>query len=420
MASYDAGNRNAPSAKRAQAKLHKRTGSDTASTMKQPPAVARTPTFHDSPLNDALATPPLGSTPKIKPYLRKISAGKEGKEDQGKLDLSRSTAENERLAGLGIQDFNSRNAADVTFRSGRRTASHSRTISGGSQVSNGSSGYRPTQPFVHPMRQTPRPHTPPNGLSYAPSLNDDEANESSDIVDDDFRLGSGFRTRRSMSVSSTPQIPPTPLSQSYTASDLGLVPKFTNASQTNLSIRSNKSGSKLASSRRDADQSFEQSRSPPARPSFDMAMSFVSRKSDLDPQTRDERIKEARRKFEEKEAGKDRRAEADKAKKQVRQARRSASSELPRPMRVLTAPKDLKESKKGRRKDGKRPSTNEKLDARPYDGYRETNEATLPVQGRIAGASEKAPAPQVHQAKPAQHGWIWFRTRMLSCGGERE
>nr|OQO17883.1 hypothetical protein B0A51_15411 [Rachicladosporium sp. CCFEE 5018] len=417
MASYDAGHRNAPQAtKRQHAKLHKRSGSDASTTLPNPPSALRgygdsvTSSFYDSPLQSGTATPTLGTTPKIKPYLRKISAGKE---DQGKLDLSRSTVENEKLAGLGIQDYSPR-AADVSFsRSGRRTASHSRTISGGSQVSNGSGSYRPTQPFVHPMRQTPRPYTPPTGRS---SLNDEEVIESSDIVDDDFRLGSGFRTRRSMSVSSTPQIPPTPLSQTHTASDLGLVPKITNASQTNLSIRSNKSsGSKLAWSRRDAERSFEQA-SPSTRPSFDMGMSFVSRKSDLDPQTRDERIREARKKFEEKEADKDRKAAEDQTRKQARQARRSESSEKARPVRLVAA----REAKPRGRKDSKRPSTSDNVDARPYHGYRESNEAALPIQGRSAGTSEKPVAQRPYQLKPARSGWVrfetWARTRMVSCG----
>ena len=91
------------------------------------------------------------------------------------------------------------------------------------------------------MRQTPRPYTPPTGSSNNSFVNGEEADESDDVVDDDFRLGHGFRNRRSVSVSSTPQVAPTPLSQSHTADDLGLVPKLTSTSQTNLSVKSGRS-----------------------------------------------------------------------------------------------------------------------------------------------------------------------------------
>ena len=421
MASYGTSVGVSAAARRHHAKLHKRGGSGSSTSLPGPPSSSlknSTDTFttpfatYEEPSNHYVAaTPPLVSTPRLKPYTRKMS-----KDDQGQLDLSRSTAENEKLAGLGIDG--TRTAADVSFtHSSRRQTSHSRTISGGSQVSNGS-GPKAAQPFVHPMRQTPRPYTPPLGPSYASSLNAEEANESSDVLDDDFKLGHGFRTRRSVSISSTPQISPTPLSQSHIASDLGLVPKHTSPSLTNLSIKSNKSGSR---SRNATNCSAENATTPSSRTSLDKAFSFVSRKSDLEPQSRDERIRAARRKFEEKEAGKSRKAEKGSVKRQQNdRSKKIVRKEERRPDRPPTSDHN---KKAGHRERAKRDSMNEKLATRPYEEYRESNEASLPIQGRAAGSSEKTPRTQEYRAKPAQGGFkkfeAWFRTRMLTCGEER-
>ena len=72
----------------------------------------------------------------------------------------------------------------------------------------------------------------------------------------------------------------------------------------------------------------------------------------------------------------------------------------------------------------KRDSITEKFDARAYEHYAESNEASLPVRGRKAGASEKTPATvQEYRPKPAKGSWVkfetWVRTRVSSCGGER-
>jgi hypothetical protein len=323
MTSYGSSTVATATSKQSRARLHKRGSSTSSSPALGPPSTLRGSI-------DAFTTPfatyeepssahSAASTPKLKPYLRKTSSSKD---DQGKLDLSRSTTENEGLAGLGIQDIGARTASDVSFSNPkRRTTSHSRTVSGCSSVSNGSGSFKPTHPFIHPMRQTPRPYTPPIPThSSTSSLNDDEADESSDVVDDEFKLGNGYRSRRSMSISSTPQIAPTPLSQSHTALDLGMVPKLTsNVSQSNLSTLSTKSGSsppKQSRSRGESTISEDQAISPSARTSIDKAFSFVSRKSDLELTSRDERIREARRKFEEKEAEKNRKAEKEAYKKQ--------------------------------------------------------------------------------------------------------
>jgi hypothetical protein len=438
--------------KQSRGKLHKRGNSGSSAPASGPPSALRGSTdafttpfaTYEEPTSEITTTQSLTSTPKLKPYLRKTSSSKE---DQGKLDLSRSTVENEGLAGLGIQDFSTKSAGDVNFaHSRRRTTSHTRTISGCSSVSNGSGTFKPTHPFIHPMRQTPRSHTPPVAQSSASSLNEDEADESSDVVDDEFKLGNSYRSRRSMSISSTPQIAPTPLSQSHTALDLGIVPKLTsNVSQSNISVQSTRTGSspdkQTSRSRGESNISQEQPISPSARTSIDKAFSFVSRKSELEHQSRDDRIREARRKFEEKEADKARKAEKEAYKRresdrtktdrqEERQARRSEASDrigissgsgsASRRTSIVGAALQKKQHKRLEKRD----SITEKFDARAYENYAESNEASLPVRGRKAGASEKTPATvQEYRPKPAKGSWVkfetWVRTRVSSCGGER-
>jgi hypothetical protein len=258
------------------------------------------------------------------------------------------------------------------------------------------------------------------------------------VVDDEFKLGNGYRSRRSMSISSTPQIAPTPLSQSHTALELGMVPKLTsNVSQSNLSTLSTKSGSsppKQSRSRGESTISEDQAISPSSRTSIDKAFSFVSRKSDVELTSREERIREARRKFEEKEAEKSRKAEKEAYKKQEsdrsklhrheeKQSRRSEASDRNGSRRPSIVSTTLQMSK-NRKGDRKRDSITEKFDSRAYENYAESNEASLPVRGRKAGASEKTPATvQKYHPKPAKGSWVkfetWVRTRVSSCGGER-
>lgn len=339
------------------------------------------------------------------------------------IDLSKSAAENERLNGLGIQDFGAKSAADVSFAHTRRgQQQHGRTTSGASQGSNGSGGFRPGQPFTHPMAKTPRPYTPPTG-SYANSINEDE---SDDVVEDEFRLGGGFRTRRSISISSTPQ--PTPLSQSQTASDLGLIPKLTSTSQTNLSLKSAQSST--GRPRRNTDRSQEYVPSPSSRTSFDKAFSFAKR-SDPDPQTRDEMIREARRRFEEKEANKDRR---EQGKRRVSESKRQRQKSEPSLKSAMKQVDDKKKSHKDSAATAHAGAEDEKARQRGQDfqamSYDEQRPAMLPRHGSSPGESERRlneKGPQfTHTTRPdaKDGGWLrfstWLQTRMLSCGGSRD
>ena len=424
------------------AKLHKRGHSGSSFSAPGPPSPLSgahsqftTPfaTYEESfPIPNVSATTPVTSTPKIKPYLRKISDPRKDSVNQGRIDLSKPSFENDRLAGLGIQDFGSRSASasDVTFPHAGRKGTHARTTSVGSQVSTGSGSFRPTQPFVHPMRQTPRPYTPPTGSANASFVNDQEASESDDVIDDDFKLGHGFRTRRSMSISNLSTLAPTPLSQSHTVEDLGYVPKLTSPSATNLSVKSGRSvkssKSRHGRPRRDTERSFEHPNSPSTRTSIDKAFSFVSRKSDPDPQARDERIRAARRKFEEKEAHKDRkwqrdqikRRETDESKREQRQERQRRKSEASERTRTSKS-----NHSSPRKKERDEQADNEKFQSRSYDEHRPAHAMSLPRQGREAGASEKKYRVAERKPRAAQSGWVrfsaWFHTRLLSCAGGR-
>ena len=103
---------------------------------------------------------------KIKPLLRKMSSY-----DQNKLDLSRSAAENESLGIFTSSaiDDSTKPSSDMGYARG---GYHNRTISSNSHVSTAttSSHHMYGTQYVHPMRQTPRPYTPPLASSFANSL----------------------------------------------------------------------------------------------------------------------------------------------------------------------------------------------------------------------------------------------------------
>ena len=412
-------------------KLHKRASSGASLPATPSPLSANqsqvttpyTATYEES--RPSISSQTSSSTAfKSRPYIRKLSSAKDTKHDenQGRLDLSKSTSEIGYMSGLGIQDYDARTASEVTFSHTSRRAAHARTTSGGSQVSVSSRSFTPTQPFIHPMR--PNPYTP-SGQSYASSMNDEEAHESSDIVtEDDISIGPNFRTRRSASISSTPQIQPTPLSQAYSAADLGIVPKY-NTSQSNISIKSGRSAksssrSKLTRPRRNTDRSDQRNASS-HRNSIDKAVSIVSRRSDTDPRSRDERIQEKRRQFNEKEANKDRRQEMSQIKRretnesrEERQRRKSEASQSGRPSTSQSGNK-IKSLRKVRKPDEKR---SEELKGRSYDDTRPAPLTALPNQAMI---SEKGKRAQ-RESKGSSGTWprfsTWLQTRLLSCGGK--
>lgn len=110
------------------------------------------------------------SRTKIKPFLSKQSS-----QEKLTIDLSRSAAENEGLAG--VYTFTSpppiiRSGSGSTHARGG-VAYHNRTTSAASQISSAPSNQ--SARYVHPMRQTPRPFTPPTAGSFKNSLESDAA-----------------------------------------------------------------------------------------------------------------------------------------------------------------------------------------------------------------------------------------------------
>lgn len=160
------------------ARLHTRASSVSSTSNSQNAAF---PSF-DPDYRDDIVVPPAAycrdhpspvASPlvKIKPLLKRIAT-----QEKASLDLSRSAAENE---GLGIYTSSSssgvrRRGSDVGH--GASSRYHARTISGTSQVSTTttSSTHRHGAHYVHPMRQTPRPFTPPHTHSYQNSLANSE------------------------------------------------------------------------------------------------------------------------------------------------------------------------------------------------------------------------------------------------------
>ena len=157
-------------------RAHKRGNSTSAS---QSPTSA---TFGGNPDPDpyGLKTPPsayldqhsisspkanVRSKVKIKPLLlRKLSSN-----DENSIDLSRSAAENEGLGIYNPVDFGREERTSADTSRGKRGCHHRSN----SQISTTttSSNHRYGTQYVHPMRQTPRPYTPPISTSYQHSIN---------------------------------------------------------------------------------------------------------------------------------------------------------------------------------------------------------------------------------------------------------
>ncbi|KAI9817648.1 MAG: hypothetical protein M1832_004652, partial [Thelocarpon impressellum] len=171
----------------AHGKLHRRAGSTSAVAPSPTPAHAHAPapasatdprlsstftyTHPTSPQRSSPEPHPLAALTspastasssrtktKIKPLLRKLTTP----EDSNSLDLSRSAADND---GLGIY---AADADALPFASPSAGASHIRSASGASQFSTTTTASGGRQ-YVHPMRQTPRPYTPPIAQSYQSS-----------------------------------------------------------------------------------------------------------------------------------------------------------------------------------------------------------------------------------------------------------
>jgi hypothetical protein len=395
-------------------KLHKRNGSASSSIQSPalPPALEHFPSDYRSSgefkrvkyTDEQWEIQSKGAPIKIRPYLRKLSS-----RDDNKIDLSRTTEENERIAGLGIGTDHARSVNDVSFERVNGRSRHGRTTSNGSQFSV-SSLQRPTVPYGHPMRQTPRPYTPPIAKSYATSMfSDPIIDESTDVIMVDehrprFYSESHHRTD---SVGSLPMHPP-PLHI------------HTNNSFTRLNASQSSIPSSLPTggrSRGDTLRSMETIGSPSSgRTSIDKAVSFLHRGKSMDEldaaQSRAASIRALRAAYNEKELAKEEKYEKEalkqakkQAKKQDRHIRRKSDA---------TSVRARSES-----------NSHEKQDfvGKAYDEYNATHASSLPKvlseKDRPRGATNTL---RGSSNKGARSAWVrflaWLRTRFLRIGGK--
>ena len=250
-------------------------------------------------------TPSSKSRVKIKPLLRKFTS-----QENVLVDLSRSAAEN---AGLGIYSSSEikRSQPELDNRHGF----HDRTVSAASEVStNTFSSNRDGIHYVHPMRQTPRPYTPPVGTPYKTSLESEAPtiNTSSDAA---------FIDPRSRATTPTPyaSLPSTrrPLPLHVRT---GSAARLTSSSQTNLpgtpsSLRFNT----------DTITSSEVV-SPTTRSSLEGVFRIRSRSNTAntnnDPVAQAATVQQMRKQFREKEAAKELKYQQAEARAQEKEAKR--------------------------------------------------------------------------------------------------
>ena len=368
---------------------------------------AKKVTYSDETLEE-----PNAPALKIRPYLRRLTS-----KDDTRIDLSRTAAENERLAGLGINDFNggSRSVSDVTFTPVNARSRHARTTSGNSQYSTNSSLQRPSAPYAHPMRQTPRPYTPPIAKSYTTSMIGSEfSDEMHDVMSDDetrYRQRLFVEHNHSDSIGSLPTHPP-PLHL------------HTNGSFTRLNVSQSSIPSTMPTgtrSRGDTLRSMETIGSPSSRTSMDKAVSFVRGKSteELDATSRAASIRALRAAYNEKEEAKERRFEKEALKQADREHRKRIK-------------KDERQRRKSDADDararahGDSGGNNEKVDflGKAYKDYNSGQSRPLPEHVPTAnfGARSRGntATSRGSSRKSAKSTWLafltWIRTRLLRLG----
>ncbi|TLD38582.1 hypothetical protein E2P81_ATG01125 [Venturia nashicola] len=369
------------------------------------PEDTRDSPYSNETLDERATSPALnqsGKPLKIKPIIRKLTS-----EKSNKIDLSRTAAENERLAGLAIYEYSpaARSASDLTFTPVNGRSRHNRTMSNNSQFSTTSGAHqRPTAPYAHPMRQTPRPYTPPTSKSYTTfvlggSVGSDEA---MDIMSDDeyhHRQRMFDYNRRSESLASVPAHPPA--LHIHTSSSLT---RLNNRSQSSLGTRS----------RGDTLRSMDSLGTPSSRTSMDKTVNFLRPgKHEDDPASRAASIRAARIAYNEKEEAKALRAE----KEVMRQLERERKKHN-KPRRMSdTMDKDARSRSN---------SGNEKQEfvTKAYNDYNPAHSRSLPALvstansgGRTRAYTKSSNRSSRRSAKSSWQGFLaWFRTRLLRLG----
>lgn len=303
-------------------RLHKRGNSASASQPHVTSTIDSLPT--SSNVNSSEASIPLNnslehclplsanhiSKPRvmIKPFLRKLSAP-----EPNTIDLSRSLAENE---GLGIYTASEIIGAPNSDDDARYGGYHNRNASDHSYTSTMSApAHRFGTQYVHPMKQTPRPYTPPMGLSYPNSLEGHtEAVSSLRESSEGNRPDLSHEVQSYLSLPTLRHINPTPNNPT------GSYTHFATSSQTNLPA--------TPSSLRFHTDYIEarDMRLPSARSSLENAFRIRNR-AQTDPVAQAATVAALRQKFNEKEAAKDlkyRQADARKREKREEEERRKS------------------------------------------------------------------------------------------------
>ncbi|PGH11719.1 hypothetical protein AJ79_04742 [Helicocarpus griseus UAMH5409] len=222
------------------------------------------------------------------------------------IDLDRSALENE---GLGIYTNleRDRRYADNSLSRRGASTSHNRSTSGTSQYSGVTSNslHKPGSQYVHPMRQTPRPYTPPIAHSYQNSVMGSEHSADAGKFSTDLDDVTSIHRELFVPISSGPSAETKPY-------------QIQTSSMTNVTIPSSLNHTR---------ESYE-TVSPLSRSSLDFA--FRSRvRTNTDPAARVAAVQAARQAFEDKEAAKNRKLEKQSMKAYDRQLRRQEKKEQP-------------------------------------------------------------------------------------------
>ena len=340
---------------------------------------------------------------KIKPLLRKFTSS-----ENVSIDLSRSAAENE---GLGIYSSSEITRPEQVAQ-GR--GFHDRTTSVTSQFStNTNSSNRPGAQFVHPMRQTPRPYTPPIANSYKTSLDSEAPTVTTTgegpLFDNHSRQASSNTTSTPSSYAPLPSSRRPPPIHVRT----GSATRLTSPSQSNLpgtpsSLRFNTdtiSPSDMVS--------------PTTRSSLESAFRKRSRSNTAntnhDPAIQAATVQQMRRQFQEKEAAKELKYQQAEARAQEKEARRQEKRE----------DSERRISEKRERKRGKSNAASEKSSFMTSGEYPSVQmlHSNEPVTDRSQRRTKGDTANAAGKAARSSWSLFWFRfttwmlklKRTLSC-----
>ena len=253
---------------------------------------------------------------KIRPLLRKLSSN-----DENTIDLSRSAAENE---GLGIYSPSAleerKSSTDISMA---RRGYHHRSNSQVSTTTT-SSTHRYGAQYVHPMRQTPRPYTPPIATSFQHSHETDNLPfnaihsnahaHHSDSYQHQSPISAGSNSYAPLP-SARRQIPPAHI-HTHSSS------RITSSSQTNLP--GTPSSLRQQSDHRSTTDMFHSARS-----SFETFRQRSRGNTQTSPAEQAAAIAEARQQFRERQEAKDAKRQVDalrqEAKDNIKRAKREES-----------------------------------------------------------------------------------------------